>query len=117
MRTGREASGGDHGEWFAKPVPLRCALMKRDWTVIAIGLCFAVVATLLVVLSWPDRLPSCDAFRGSIDGTGGEECGDGLKAWTSQALAGTVIGCVLYVVAIAALAMGVRRRPIENGSG
>jgi hypothetical protein len=117
VRTAREASGGDHGEWLVNPVPLRCALMKRDRTVIAIGLCCAAVATLLVVLSWPQRLPSCDAFRGSIDGTGGEECGDGLNAWTSQALAGAVIGCVLYVVAIAAIAVGMRRRPIENGPG
>jgi ABC-type Fe3+ transport system permease subunit len=88
--------------------------MKRDWTVIAIGLCFAAVAILLVVLSWPDRLPSCDAFRDSIDGTGGEECGDGLEAWTGRSLAAAVIACVLAVIAVAAIAIGARRRPVES---
>jgi hypothetical protein len=90
------------------------AWMKRDWTVIAIGLCFAVVATLLVVLSWPDRLPSCDEFRGSIDGTGGEECGDGLRAWTGRSLAAAVLACILGVIAVTAIAIGARRRPVDR---
>ena len=88
--------------------------MKRDWTVIAIGLVFAVVATVLIAVALPDRLPSCHAVPGSIDGTGGQPCGDGLKAWGPQSLVGAVIACVLYVIAIAAIAIGARRRPVEG---
>jgi hypothetical protein len=86
--------------------------MKRDWTVIAVGLCFAAVATLLVLLSPPHRLPSCDAGSGgSIDGTGGAPCGGGLGAWTSEALAGVLIGGVLYILALAAVVVVGRRQP------
>ena len=83
---------------------------------IAIGLCFAAVATLLVVVSLPHRLPSCEAMPPSSMDGGGGPCGDGLDAWTPEALAGAVIGGVFYVMALAAIVVGGRRRPVAKAS-
>jgi hypothetical protein len=88
--------------------------MRRDWTVIVIGLCFAAVATVLVVVSIPERLPSCEAVSGNIDGTGGDPCGDGLQAWSPRSLPAGVVAGVLYAIAIPAIAIGARRRRIER---
>jgi hypothetical protein len=84
--------------------------MKRDWTAVAAGLGFAVVAVALFVLSIPDTLPSCDSVTGNIDGTGGTPCGSGL-VWDAQSIVGTVLASFFGLLAVIGLGIGVRGRP------
>ena len=76
----------------------------------AAGLGLAAVAVALLLLSFPDSLPSCESVTGNIDGTGGTPCGRGLD-WGPQSVVGTVLGSLFGLLAMIGVGMGLRRRP------
>ena len=83
--------------------------MRRDWTAIGASLAFVAVAAMLVLLTFPDSLPSCRSVTGNIDGTDGTPCGSGLD-WDGQSVTGMVLALVFSLLALMTLARGMRRR-------
>jgi hypothetical protein len=83
--------------------------MRRDWIAAAAGLGLALVAVALLLLSFPDALPSCDSVSGNIDGTGGTPCGSRLD-WDSQSIVGTVLASFLGLLAVIGVGLGLRSR-------
>jgi hypothetical protein len=84
--------------------------MRRDWTAIAIGVAFLILAGVLLVLWLPEALPSCPSVTGNIDGAGGTPCGSGLD-WDAQSIAGVVVAALCAVLALTSFALGLRRPP------
>ena len=86
--------------------------MRRDWTAIAIGVAFLVLAGVLLVLWLPEALPPCRPVTGNVatDGDHGAACGSGLD-WDAQSIAGVVVAALCAALALTSVALGLRRSP------